>query len=296
MFPLADNVVVEVDLIINLLRIDRLKEVATLTLSLLTFLLVQLFHLNELTISIHVQFLVAFPCFGIFELILQEKVIFLLSSISVLKLKELLSILRLIFTSERLKFGIHIKAESLESKEFHHEEVDLGHVSLLDVIFVTESFVQHISDLLNKLKIVVGKNMRQLDHSFSTIADDLVEHFLFLVGHNLHHGSKYKTEEHVNHGNSWQSSSGPTEEAASFVVIVFASKGDLVDVEGIKFISEVVDRVHIEVNVVLPVKSFKSELVQEVRSSELFTLKFLLDFFIREVHLLGSFATVRHDA
>ena len=76
---------------------------------------------------------------------------------------------------------------------------------------------------------------------------------------------------------------------------VLASKGDLLDVHGVEFISEVVDRIHVKVNKVFSVYRLKPKFVQEVWSPKLFALQLLFDFLVGEVDILSFLSVIRHD-
>ena len=93
-------------------------------------------------------------------------------------------------------------------------------MSLLDVVLVTESLIEHSSHLLNRLKIVMSKYMGQVDHKFSSITNDFAEELFLFVSKNLDYWRIYKREKSIHHRDVWKSRARSAEESASLICVV----------------------------------------------------------------------------
>lgn len=138
--------------------------------------------------------------------------------------------------------------------------------------------------------------MGQLNNCLSSIADYLCEELPLVVGKNLDHRRKHKAEENVNHGNGRKFSSRPAKKSSSLVVEVMTGVCNLVDTKSVELVREVVDGIHVKVNIVLSIDGLKAELIEEVWSTQLFTFKLFLDLLIRKVRVHSLCSAVSDDA
>ena len=76
-------------------------------------------------------------------------------------------------------------------------------MGLLDVVFVAKSFIQHISDLLDCLKVVVSQHMSEVDDQLTAIANNLIEILFVLTGNNLNKRCVDQTKQSINHWLRW---------------------------------------------------------------------------------------------
>jgi hypothetical protein len=120
-------------------------------------------------------------------------------------------------------------------------EINLTHVCLLHVIFVTKCFVEHVSYLLSCFQVVMSQHMGELNDCLTTITNDFGKELPFLIGDDLYHWGKYQAEKNINHWNGRESCTRSAQESTSFVMKVLASKSYLVYVDWIKLKSEIVD-------------------------------------------------------
>ena len=131
------ELIVEVDLLGNLLNVDRLQKV-----SLLAVLLVpQLSVFEDLAIFVHVDVFKALTiCQQILLVFIQEEVI-LIICLLVECLKDLTSILSVIFVSECFKFDEDVHGKTIETHEFLQVEIDLTEMGQFLLVFITETLI-----------------------------------------------------------------------------------------------------------------------------------------------------------
>lgn len=80
-------------------------------------------------------------------------------------------------------------------------------MSLFDIVLVAKSLIQHGSDLLDRLEIVVGQHVGEIDNQLSAITDNFAKKLLLVISQDLNHRCKDQTEKGINHWNRRESSS-----------------------------------------------------------------------------------------
>ena len=124
---------------------------------------------------------------------------------------------------------------------------------------------------------MMSQDMGQVQYKLTTIAYEFLKDGASLVCNDFDLWSKDQAEESIDHGDVRELRAASRLESSTFIMKVFTSICYLVDVESIKFISKIIHRVHFEVNVVFPIQSFKSELIQVSGSSQLLAFELFFD-------------------
>lgn len=150
---LRDLARVKIDFAVKRLRVDGLQEVPLLSVHLLPSQF-GLRKLLEVIILLFIQLFVAFSGPGVFNFVLEKKVVFLKPIVVcqfLLLFEVAYRVLGLILLPQIYQLRVDVKRKSPERKESLHLVVDVAEVSLLDVVLVAEGLIQHIPYFLDGL-------------------------------------------------------------------------------------------------------------------------------------------------
>jgi hypothetical protein len=160
---------------------------------------------------------------------------------------------------------------------------------------ITKTFIQHITTFLSYLKVLVCKDVSERKNQLSVITDYFGKVSLAFIGTNLDKGSKNEAVKNIYHGNFRKPCRVAAKEPSSFLIEILACEGHMRHSPWLKLVSEVVDRVAIEVYKRFLVNCLKPEFIQVVGSSKFFTFQHFSNFIIRDLKFLVFLSVIRHD-
>ena len=115
-------------------------------------------------------------------------------------------------------------------------------MSLLLLNFIAQGLIEHSTNSLRKLEVVVSQHVCKRKDKLTIVTHDLAEVDLVLgISHDLDDWSKDEAKDSINHGYVRQLCRIAAQKAPAFVIIVLASIGDVRQLISIGLKREVVD-------------------------------------------------------